>query len=374
VSDVPIYANQAGTSFPKAPGVEKAASRVLASPPSVGLQAYEAARAAACQWLGIEDEARLLLTPGCTSALAVAISDLPWQAGDVVITSALEHHALVRPIERLVSDRGVVHAIAPYTPADRVDLDFVADTLRAGRVRLVAVTGASNVSGEVLPVEHLAQLAHAHGALLLLDAAQTLGVLPIDVRKVGADLLAFTAHKAVMATHGIGGLWAAPHVVFESPAAVCEVRPGEGPARGACSSFPGYCDVGSVNLAAAAGLGAAIDWHRGGGAGGGAAAVALAAQLRQHLVARPGCRVLGAAEGPHTATLSVVLDALPVARAEEHFAAAGIVVRAAQHCAPLAMQTFGTTGGVLRISLGAGNTAAEVDAIVGVVDALGSVG
>lgn len=375
VLPVPIHANHAGTSWPKAPGVQEAVAEVLAGPPQLGLAAFDGAHAAACEWLGIDAPERLLLTPGCTSALSVAIGDLPWQPGDVIVTSGLEHHALSRPVERLVRDRGVVHGVAPYAPGVTVDLDAMRRVLQAGRVRLVATTGASNVSGEVLPVQAVATLAHEYGALYLLDAAQTLGVLPLDVRTAGIDLLAFAGHKAVMAPHGIGGLWAAPHVVFESPSAVCEISTGGAvggaPDRergGGCSPFPGYCDVGSVNLAAAAGLGAAIAWHRGQGPAAGQRACALAAQLRAELKGRRGCELVGSVDSPHTATLSLRIEGLPLEHAQAHFATAGITVRAAQHCAPMALQALGVPEGTLRVSFGPLNVDDDVDAVLRVID------
>jgi len=363
-----IHANHAGTSFPKAPGVADALAGVLSGPPEVGIAALSQAHAASCAWLGIEAPERLLLTPGCTSALSVAVGDLPWQPGDVVVTSSLEHHALARPVERLVRDRGVVHEQLAYAPGTPVDLDGLRAVLRRGNVRLVATTAASNVTGEVLPVSEIAALAHEAGALYLLDAAQTLGVLPLDVGTVGADLLTFAGHKAVMAPHGIGGLWAAPHVLFESPSAVCELGVDGRPA-GACSPFPGYCDVGSVNLAAAAGFGAAVAWHVEQGAAAGQRACALAGRLRAALAERAGCELLGGPQGPYTATLSVRIAGLALERAEGHFAAAGITVRAAQHCAPMALQALGAPEGTLRISFGALNMDDDVDAVLAAVDA-----
>src|SRR5688572_9232409 len=96
-----IYANNAGTSWPKAPGVIEAASAALAAPPYASLQLLQAARAQVCDALGIVAPERLLLTGSCTAALALLIGDLPLQAGDIVLTSALEHHALMRPLQQL---------------------------------------------------------------------------------------------------------------------------------------------------------------------------------------------------------------------------------------------------------------------------------
>ncbi|MDD9933486.1 MAG: aminotransferase class V-fold PLP-dependent enzyme [Myxococcales bacterium] len=363
MAEPPIYANNAGTSWPKPPGVVEAAAAALDAPPAEGLAAFEAAAAAVCALIGVPTSERLLLTPSCTGALGLALGDLPWQPGDLVLTSALEHHALARAVEKLERERGVEHRALAYRPGATIDLEQARRVLATGRVRLVAVTHASNVTGELLPIAELAALARSHGALVLLDAAQTLGVIDLDVQELGVDLLCFAGHKGPLGPHGIGGLWAAPNVAFESPWAVCEV--GEG--RGACSPFPGYCDVGSVNLAAAAGLAVALDWRREHGGAAWARALELARELREAL-ARRG-HVYGG-DGPHTATLSVRLDALPLARAEPHFAGAGIAVRAGQHCAPLALEALGTPEGTLRISLGPFNRDEDVAAIVDAVDRL----
>lgn len=348
-----------------------AVAQALDAPPAQALAGFEAAHGELCGWLGIESPQRLLLTPGCTSALAIAIGDLPWQPGDVAVTSTMEHHALVRPLAQLVRQCGIQHVVVGRAPDGPIDLVELGELLSKGGVRLVAVTAASNVTGECLPVADIARLAHAHGALLLVDAAQTLGLVPTDVRTLGADLLTFAGHKGPLGPHGIGGLWADAGVRFESPSAVCEVTPGGGPPT-ACSPMPGYCDAGSVNLSAAAGLAAAVAWHRGAGAGSGAHACGLAAALRGALRGHAGCEVLGADTAAHTASLSLRIAGLPLERAEQAFAARGLAVRAGQHCAPLALGALGIPGGCLRISFGPFNDAADVDAVRAAVDALAS--
>jgi selenocysteine lyase/cysteine desulfurase len=116
--------------------------------------------------------------------------------------------------------------MAPRAADAPIDLDFVAASLARGGVRLVACCMASNVTGEILPVAELTRLAHEHGALMLIDAAQTAGCLPIDVGVLGADLFAFAGHKGPHAPQGIAGLYAAPSVAFESPAASCDLTAG----------------------------------------------------------------------------------------------------------------------------------------------------
>ena len=364
-----LYANNAGTSWPKAPGVFEACRTALSCAPEDSQAALLAAHTETCRAFGIEQPDRLLLTGSCTAALALLIGDLPLHEGDVVLSSALEHHALSRPLQQWVRTRGIVHELAPYVPGAPLDLDFVRDRLQQGRVRLIAVTAASNVTGELLPIEALAQLAREHDVPLLLDAAQTACVMPLDLRTLPVDMLVFAGHKGPLAPHGIGGLWAAPHVVLQSPAAVCEVTPDASRPRGPlpCASFPGACDVGSANLVAAAGLAAALRWRREQRDDLFEHPRALARRLRGALRQQLGCRVFGGESAPSTATVSFCIDALPLARAEAHFAQRGIAVRAGQHCAPLALQAIGAPEGTIRVSFGPFNRDSDVDAIVDAV-------
>lgn len=355
-----IYANNAATSWPKPRSVTRAVRETLERGPEVAAETFETARAAICRTFGMRDPERFLFTPGASSALAVAVADLPWEAGDVVVTSAVEHHALARPVEDLVAHRDVRHEVVPYAEGVPFDLDRLRAVLREGRVRLVAMTAASNVTGELLPVEEAIALAHEHGTLVLVDAAQTAGVVPIDVVKLGADLLVFAGHKGPLGPQGIGGLWAAPHVAFEPPGATCSI--GDEP----CAPFPTYCDVGSANIAAAAGLAAGLTWlatERRTGAG-----IALARELIERVRDRPGCRVF-APDAPRTGAVSLAFDDLPLERAEAFFAERGVVVRAGTHCAPMALEAIGSPAGTVRVGFGPFNESPDVDAIAEVVAA-----
>jgi selenocysteine lyase/cysteine desulfurase len=358
----PVYLNNAGTSWPKPPDVVEAAASAWASEPAAAAGLFERVQRGLCELMGAPAPERMLLTPGCTAALALALDDLPWEAGDAILTSALEHHALTRPVDRLVRTRGVEHRVAPRAADGPCDLEAARAMLSDGRVRLVAVTHASNVTGELLPIAELAALAHERGALLLLDAAQTLGVVPMRVQQLGVDVVVFAGHKGPLAPQGIGGLWAAPHVRFDSPAAVCELDEHGGPTP-TCSPFPGYCDVGSVSLGALAGLDVALAWRRREGEARWEHARALASEATAALAGRDGCRVIGAG-GEHTAALSVLVDGLALPAAEAHFERRGIRVRAGQHCAPMALQALGTPQGTLRVSFGPFNERADLSAFM----------
>mmetsp|Transcript_31860 Transcript_31860/g.101497 ORF Transcript_31860/g.101497 Transcript_31860/m.101497 type:complete len:361 (+) Transcript_31860:3-1085(+) len=255
-----IYANHAGTSWPKPPGVAEAMLDALeASPVDTG-DIYADAHSTIATFFGLPSPSRLVLTTSCTGALQVAINDLKFAAGDIVITSGFEHHALSRAVSRLAWDRGIEHVVCPPdeisdegTGGGPLDLDFLEKALEAGegKVRLVAITGASNVTGEVMPIERVVELAHAKGALVLLDAAQVAGLIPLHVAELGVDIFVLAGHKAALGPLGIGAFWAAPHVTFVCPAATCEMASKVGSGGIGPSTFPSFCDVGSVNLPAA---------------------------------------------------------------------------------------------------------------------------
>ncbi|MCB9876499.1 MAG: aminotransferase class V-fold PLP-dependent enzyme [Planctomycetes bacterium] len=360
-----IYANQAGTSWPKPPGVVEAVQHALGAAPTGNAARFRAAHARVARFFDLPAAERLLFAPSCTAALAVLLGDFAWREGDRVLTSSLEHHALLRPLQKLTWERGVAHSSAPYRPGAPLDLDWIEGELRRGGVRMVACTGASNVTGELLPIAELVRLAHAHGALVLLDAAQTAGLLPLGVAALGVDLLAFAGHKALHGPLGIGGLWAAPHVPFVCPSASCEVG---GDAGARPSPYPGFCDVGSVNLPAMHGLAAAMDWLDGLDTAQRESPMRLAAALREGCRQRPSCRVLGG-DGPHTATVSMVVDGLPLDRAQQHFVEHGLVVRVGQHCAPSALRATGAVEGCLRLSFGVTNRDDDVTAALAALDA-----
>ena len=188
-----LYLNHAGTSWPKPEPVRDAVRAALDEPVEQWSASFAARHCAVARWLGVADERRLLLTPGCTAALAVGIGDHRWERGDRIVTSALEHHALHRPVLGL-RGLGVEHVVVPPAGEAPLDLDALERVLRAGRVRLVALCAAANVTGALLPIEEAVRLAHAHGSLVLLDAAQIAGWLPIDVAALGVDMLATSVY------------------------------------------------------------------------------------------------------------------------------------------------------------------------------------
>lgn len=352
-----IHLNNAATTWPKPEPAYRAVDEALRGRP--GAVPVEECRRDVAAFLGIADPARLAFLPGATYAANLAILGLPWERGDVAVMSGLEHHAVSRPIRRVARERGVRFEVAPYRVGVPIDLGFVEEVLRRGRVRLVACMLASNVTGEVLPVAEVVALAHRYGALALVDAAQAAGIVPVDVAAMGADLVAFAGHKALFGPPGVGGLYAAPTAKLD-PLAVG----GTGHDSGSLEPS-GDFEVGTQNLPAIAGLAAGVRWIRETGAARLRERIlGLTGRLLEGLAAVPGVTVYGTRDlGARTAAVSITAEGWAPKDLAARLLKRGIVVRAGFHCAPLAHETIGTLagGGTVRLSAGYWTTEEDID-------------
>ena len=214
----PVYLDNGATSFPKPPAVEAAMSHFLlevgGSPGRSGHRlSQEAARVvfecreALARLIGAPDSKRVVFTLNATQALNTAIYGTLRQ-GDRVVTTSMEHNSVMRPLRDL-EHRGVIELrVVPCDQTGSLDPRLLEEAVRAHRPRLVAAVHASNVTGSVIPLREIGVICRAAGALLLVDAAQSAGALPIDVEADHVDLLAFTGHKSLLGPQGTGGLWA----------------------------------------------------------------------------------------------------------------------------------------------------------------------
>ncbi len=255
-----IYLNHAGTSWPKPPQAQRLIEEAIAGDPIEWPSLFAESREKINNFFGITNPSRLLLTPSCTAALSIAIADQAWEPGDQVLTSSFEHHALHRPLFKL-TEMGVDLEVLPRTDSEPLILDEMEARLRGGNVKLVAICSASNVTGELLPVEDAIGLAHDYGALVLIDGAQTTGWADLNIPALGADMYCFAGHKGPHAPWGIGGLYVDKDVCLNSLSSKCETveETSETKWHG-CSEMPTFCDAGSANIWAMIGLAAASDW------------------------------------------------------------------------------------------------------------------
>jgi cysteine desulfurase / selenocysteine lyase len=307
------------------------------------------------------DPGRIVFQLNATHALNTALFGT-LGSGDVVVRTAWDHNSVIRPIAALTR-RGVTERVISGRTDGGVELGEADALLRGdGRpARLLVLPHVSNVTGAELPVRALADLAHEAGALVLLDAAQSAGHLPLDVEALGVDMLAFTGHKGLLGPQGVGGLWVREGV---------DVAPllfggtgSESDSAAMPEAYPDHLEAGSQNVPGIAGLLAGVEWL---GKAGVTTIHARASALKEDLLSR-----LARLEGveirsPATAAggAIVTLTSRTLAPAElarrlerEH----RIEARAGLHCAPGAHAVLGTLEtGALRLSLGWATDADDV--------------
>jgi len=320
------------------------------------------------RFFGIKNSKRLIFTPSATYSLNPAILGLDWHEGDVVVMSGLEHHAVSRPIRKVARDHGVTFKTAPYSPDNPIDLAFVEDQLKGGAVKLVACTMASNVTGDILPVVELGELADRYGALYLVDAAQAAGVLPVDVEALRADMLGFAGHKGLFGPPGGGGLFVRKGIQLET---LAEGGTGKDSGKHEMSGrYPSNYEVGTHNLLAIVGMTAGIEWiHETGPDTLRKHEQMLTQRFLDGLKDLRDVTVYGSLDiQRRTAVVSLSMEGVTpenVARwlAEEH----RVSTRAGYHCAPLAHETIGTLpgDGTIRFSFGFSNNTEEVNQLLG---------
>ena len=375
-----IYLNCAATSVARPPCVGEAvcvalsgagsAARGAAGEDLAAARLVFDARCELARLFGFDHPERLVFTHNATLALNQAILGTV-RRGDHVVATAYEHNSVLRPLSFLARERDVAVDIIPVEPTGALDM-AAAERLITPGTRLVAISHASNLTGAVLPVARIARLAHDAGALVLVDAAQTAGALPVDWGELGADLLAFTGHKALMGPTGTGGLLVGPCV---------EVAPLVHGGTGVQSAlddqpdaYPEHLEAGTLNTAGIAGLAAAARFV----ASASPASIhgrlqGLRARLVEGLAAARAVRVLGARDGmEHLATVALTVGDLDAALVSDRLACDfGIVTRSGLHCAPRAHEALGTRErGAVRLSLGYYTTEAEVDRAVSAVAAI----
>lgn len=378
-----IYLDNAATTFPKPESVLRAMERLWsegAGNPGRGghsfaqrsEQAIREARAAAARLFGASDPDRVIFTLNATDALNMAIKGVV-EPGDHAVTTDLEHNSVSRPLEALARAGVISLTRVRSDDAGRIDPAAVREAMTP-RTRLVALGHVSNVLGIAQDAEALAHEAHRRGAVLLLDAAQSAGVVALDVEAMGIDLLAFTGHKALLGPMGTGGL-----VVREG----VKLRPWrEGGTGGDSSSptqptvYPHYLEGGTPNALGLAGLAAGIEYvlergvdairrHETGMAGRLAQALSREPSIRIEASPHPGEPSISRA-GPVQAAMGLVT--FTVEGYEPHDVATildqsfGIAVRAGLHCAPYVHGRRGCPSGTVRASAGPFTTEEEIDA------------
>lgn len=365
-----IYFDNAATTMPKPPEVVRAVTDALQSFGVVGrgvhapaLAADEAVYRARCsiaQVLGAPSASQVAFTSNATEALNTAICGL-LSPGDHAVTTAASHNSVLRPLYRLRDESGIALDVAPIGPDGTLDYDAFEALFRAD-TRLAVVTHASNLTGDVYDVERMARIAHRHGALIVVDAAQTAGTFPVDMGAMDVDVLAFTGHKGLFGPQGTGGLCVAEGV---------DIRPlkvGGSGVRSFDEQHPAFMperlEAGTLNAHGIAGLGAGVDFILEKGIHAVARHdAAFASRFRERAQSIPGVRVLGGGADARCAIVALnVADVDSGSIAHRLDADFGICTRAGAHCAPLMHRALGTEEqGAVRFSFSYFNTDEEVD-------------
>lgn len=366
-----IYFDNAATSRLKPPEVAETVARAINSFGGVGRGAHEAALDADLAVYRARDQiARLFNGPGAkqvafsanvTEALNIVVSGL-LHAGDHAVTTAASHNSVLRPLFRKQDKEGVELSILPVAPDASIDYEQFSNLFR-DNTKLAVVTHASNLTGDVYDIARMASIAHDHGALLVVDSAQTAGSLPIDMQADRIDIVAFTGHKGLYGPQGTGGMCIAEGV---------EVPPFKVGGSGTHSYdrkhpafMPERLEAGTLNAHGLAGLLAGLVYIERRGVGTiHAETDILTRRFEEGVRAIPSVRVLGGHGG--CARCSIV--ALNVGDADSALVSDalstrfGICTRSGAHCAPLMHEALGTASqGAVRFSFSHFNTVDEVD-------------
>ncbi len=370
-----IYLDHAATSWPKPPAVGEAMMQALdmagANPGRgshrMAVQASRVvfgARKALSTLLGVRNANDIALGSNTTEALNLAIQG--WlREGDHAIATMAEHNSVRRPLEYMRRSRNVEVDYVPVNAAGEIDLVEFARLFRSN-TRLVVCTHSSNLLGSILPIGEIALMCQKHQVALLVDAAQSAGIIPVDVKQLGIDMLAFPGHKGLLGPQGTGGLYIAPEL---------DVQPllhgGTGSQSEAIEQplvRPDRYEAGTPNTVGIAGLAAGVqhvleltpefiykqEWD-------------LTQHMMDGLSSVQGIRMLGPEIGqPRTGLLSFTVEGYDSAQlAFQLDRNYGIAVRSGFHCTPLAHESAGTkASGAVRASVGYSTSREDVDALI----------
>lgn len=372
-----VYLDHAATSWPKPPGVVQAMVQYQEEcGAAAGRGTYASASRANQIVLGVRRKLAdvinanspndIALVHNGTAALNLALSGI-LKRGDHVVTTAIEHNSVLRPLAALRAEKGIEFSVVASDTMGAIDPDEITKAILPS-TKLVVVSHASNVTGRVQLLEEIAAIVKRSSAWLLVDAAQTLGYLPIDVQSTGIDLLAAPGHKGACGMLGTGLLYTRPEIASQ----IANPWPGgtgteserlEGPFE-----WPAGVESGNANLPALAAWERGLEWlmekpieERW------SDAQAMTHRLRGILEKSQ----LGTIIGHQPLTANVPAISLAVSRLACSDLAAvldssfHIEVRSGMHCAALIHDFIGTRslGGTLRFSLGHTSTTADLDAL-----------
>jgi cysteine desulfurase/selenocysteine lyase len=331
--------------------------------------AYEKARATVARFLNASSAEEIVCVRGCTEGINLIAKSWGAQhigAGDEIVVSHLEHHANIVPWQQLAVEKGAVLRVIPVDDSGQIILSEY-QRLLGPKTKLVSITQVSNALGTVVPVHEVVQIARRHGITTLVDGAQSVSHMAVDVQALGCDFFVFSGHK-VFGPTGIGAVYGRREVWEKTP-------PWQGGGnmiadvtfeRTVYQPAPARYEAGTGNIADAAGLGAALEYVERIGL----PAIAryeheLLAYATAALKPIPGLRLIGTA-ADKASVASFVLQGHEPAEVGRALSEEGIAVRSGHHCAQPILRRFGVEATV-RPSFAFYNTCEEIDRLVAVV-------
>jgi cysteine desulfurase family protein len=378
VSDF-VYLDNAATTFPKPPEVIHSMcdfySRLGVNPGRTGFDlALEAegvvleTRERLAAFFGGRMRDRLIFSHNVTDALNLVISSV-LSPGDHAITTCLEHNSVLRPMYQQAAG-GVEVEMVPFDGRGYVSAADIASRIR-DTTRMVVMNHGSNVIGTVQPVAAVGAACRERGVLLVVDAAQTAGLVPIDVEAMKIDIVCFTGHKSLLGPPGTGGMYVGEHVEIEP------CRSGgtgvKSALKGQPDDYPWHLEFGTLNTMGIAGLLAAQQWieSRGGIGAIYAHEMALATRLHSGMSRIEGVHLYCAdLEHDHLPVLAFNIEGMDAEQAGMMLDVDyNVVARTGLHCAPLVHEGIGTaeTGGSVRFAPGDFTSAGEIDRAIDAV-------
>jgi cysteine desulfurase/selenocysteine lyase len=372
-----IYLDNAATSYPKPEQVYRVMDRCVrdigANPGRSGhrlsLQAGRviyAAREDLCRLFNIDNPMRVIFTLNATDSINLGIKGLV-KKGDHVITTSMEHNSVARPLTAL-KRAGIETTYVKCSDRGFLDPDDIRKAIKRNTA-LIVITHASNVTGTIMPVAEIGHIAREQGIPFMVDAAQTAGLLDIDVKAMNIDLLAFPGHKSLMGPQGVGGLYIGEELEL--------VQAREG-GTGSSSEdldqpliLPDRYESGTPNTVGIAGLGEGVRYVIEQG-------IERIRAYEEGLVARiieglneiKGVKIFGPADAKRQASVVSLniegMDSVEVSYILD--SKYDIATRAGLHCAPLAHRTIGTLeSGTVRLSVGFFNTEEDIDQVIAAI-------
>ena len=377
-----IYLDNASTTFPKAPTVATAMSDYITNR---GININRGSYALAYDVEDIiyttrqrlhtlfngHDPSHVIFTQNVTMSLNMVIKGL-LKAGDHVLVSSMEHNAVMRPLTQLL-DKGITFDTIPCDSTGSIQMDSIEPLIRPNTVALI-INHASNVCGTIQPLESIGPICKAHNLQFIVDAAQTAGVIPIDVKACHIDALCFTGHKGLLGPQGIGGIILTKEMAQNLTPLIAGGTGSFSHLETMPTHMPDAFEAGTLNLPGIIGLNEGLAYIESQGMDNiHNHELALTQAFLEGLQSIDGINIVGKQNiQDRTAVVSITIDGMdPANIAYELESTYHIMTRVGLHCAPRAHQTLRTyPEGTVRFSFGYANTHKDVESALSALNTI----